>query len=229
MKKNYKVIGIHGNSSSASAFDGFDWCDEAISLPGHDNTPLDMNFNLPNLLSFIRAKIKDDKVVLVGHSLGGNLAFELIKDPNVVAVIASSAPPINNETVKDGWHPHELLGLYFTENLSEEQILELAKFNASTPEGVEKVIEGFKSTVPKIRSDIAASMATGDLNDEVDLVKTSNKPLLLIHGSEDGIVNGDYLRSLNVGTVKTIKGAHSLAIDSPDEYSECVVNFLNQL
>lgn len=229
MEKKFKVIGIHGNSSSASVFKDFNWCDKAVSLPGHDNTPLDKDFNLPNLVSFLKSEIGNEPVVLVGQSLGGNLAFELINEPNVLGVIASSAPPINYDTVGQGWKPSEYLALYFTEDLSEKQVEQLAKLNTSNPEAITKVISAFNTTNPKIRSDVDASMKAGHLNDEVQLVRDSNKPVLLLYGKQDEIVNGEYLENLGFGTVKGIEGAHNLGMDSPDEYSKCVIDFLGQI
>jgi len=85
------IVFIHGNSSSKNAFKNqIEYFSKnnygvlAIDLPGHgasENAPIPNNvYTMPNyakiLMGAIKAIVKGDFIV-VGWSLGGNIAFEM--------------------------------------------------------------------------------------------------------------------------------------------------------
>ncbi len=224
-----KVIAIHGNSSSSNAFVKIDNCTKVINLPGHGGTPLQEEFSIPNIVKFLAKEIGDEEVIIIAHSLGANMIFQMLDQLNIKALISFGAPPLNDESMDQAFLQTPELGLFFTADLSEQQMKEMAQVQTCQKDNITHIFTDIKSTNPKIRTDIAASLQRGELKDEVSALIHASFPILFIHGTEDNIVNGSYIRELGIGEFIEIPGGHALSLDNPQGLNNCISNFINNV
>ncbi|MFJ9704387.1 alpha/beta fold hydrolase [Streptomyces sp. NPDC101234] len=84
------------------------------------------------------------------------------------------------------------------------------------------------------RSDLGAGLA-GPNADEVEIVRGLDKPLAILQGADEQLVNPGYLQKLQAptlwrGAVQTVQGAgHALQEETPDELTALLDHFIAEL
>ncbi len=242
------IVFVHGNSCSHRCF-GRQLGSRAlaahrlvaIDLPGHgDSQPARdpaATYRLPGYADAVVEVVRQLALppsVFVGWSLGGHVVLEAsARLADHAGFLVFGAPPIR--TMADmprAFLPAPASAVAFREDSSDEEIAALlacfVRPGAPVPAFAR---EDFRRTDKRARSCIAASIERGDFADEVDIVRTLARPLAVLHGAHEQLVQRRYLDELAMptlwrGAVQDIADAgHAPQWDSPDTFERLVAAF----
>lgn len=211
----FPIIFIHGNSCSSRVFkEQIDKLRDqyriiAVDLPGHGKSSYsedpDRVYNIPGYAAIIHEVINFlnlHSYVMVGFSLGGNIALQcsqITKDHLAGIMLVSSAPMKYSQDALVAYPPCEGSRAASPEQLTEwqaEEYMAAGGFNVKDP-SIYFMIEDAMNTDGKARAKMVASVLAGKGVDETEIVKNLTTPLAIIAGSEDTVINLDYIANLN--------------------------------
>lgn len=242
------IIFLHGNSLSSETFTsqfnspllgqfrliGIDFPGHGMSEPSL-NSEADYSMKgLARLTSEVITNLKLDRCVLVGHSLGGHVAYEtLALNPKVIGVLAFGAPPLGMPPAMDKMFlPHPAIPLAFNGSLNEEEAMQLAEAFSGDSIGDEKVGKLLVKTDPVFRPTFGASLGAGAFEDECKILMNSKVPVCIVHGRKDKVINGGYFSSLDVPPLyeKRIhiidNAGHMVQTETPQELNVLIERFV---
>lgn len=215
--KGPAVVLVHGNSSSKQAFTrqlnglvGHIFRIVAIDLPGHGESVRAADpfseytvENLTDMLAEVALKLDLQDAVFVGWSLGGHLVLEAsAKLPQARGFMITGTPPMQIPFNPDSFLPNPSMNYSFMPVLTEEQIAEYLE--ASFRPGAD--IPGFfydevRNTDGMLRYCLGGIIMTGSYSNESEIVQNLDRPLAVLHGEEDQLVNLQYIESLSIPTL----------------------------
>lgn len=243
------IFFIHGNSVSSRS-----WKKQldsellskyrliAFDLPAHGDSGASANpeqdYSLPGLGLIIANAIKalagNDAYILVGLSLGTNilaeaLAFDL--KPSGI-VLAGSCIVGGKYTIESFVKPDTNVHVVFTEQSPEAEVKKYTSEVMFNPDeiDIEEFISDYYRVKPSFRSCLNASLQLQNYSDQIALIQKINKPILLIFGKDEKIVNPDYLDDapLNLwhNTVfKLSSASHLVHTDQANEFNLLLANY----
>jgi pimeloyl-ACP methyl ester carboxylesterase len=245
------VLFVHGNSSSARAFAaqldsdfGATFRCIAVDLPGHGKSAPGADpatdYTIPGygrfLLAFLDAlRLKD--ILAVGWSLGGLVLLEVADLLPARGVVISGAPPFGHPPAFDRAYFNNPAGaLLVTPELSESEI-ELLTDAITADRGLIRsdVVQGLKVTDPQARGCLGASAGRLDFRDEIEIVRHLSKPLMVLHGELDPIVNPTYFASLEMPTLyhETVhivpRAGHHIFAEKPEDVNRLLEEFIRDI
>jgi len=251
LKKDSPVIVfIHGNSQSLLTFSvqlknkqlsKFRLI--AIDLPGHGHsTPLAHKhygvIELSNLLTEFSSTLNLENVIYVGHSLGGHILLHSSPRLNAAGFFISGAPPVSKSTTLaiNPFNSSKALELLFQKSISFEQATKLVHLlnYENRPVFIERSISDILNTDPSVRTSIAECLSQGHYYDECKIIENLKKPISLIFGQHDEIVNFTYIQSLNDLNVKDLSiniindSSHNTHSDNSHEYNKLLLDFVER-
>ncbi|WP_276168451.1 alpha/beta fold hydrolase [Zobellia alginiliquefaciens] len=240
------VIFLHGNSLSSLV-----WSNQlsstlfekvplvALDLPGHGKSPEYDSYAFANLLKGLRENIEIyERVIVVGHSLGGHLAIQLLpKLTNCLGLFIVGTPPLNKPVnPEEAFLPDPRMGLFFQRDLGASDIEAMIQVMVkNTDDGVLNYKKLIQTTDPKIREALALALVNGELANEVDILSKSNIPVAVAIGATDKLVNTEYVKGLSIpflwrGAVQIIENsAHIPQLDASFEFSGLLLEFINSV
>lgn len=247
---NNVILFIHGNSLNAKTFiNQFNLIDNiplvAINLPGHGNSfrpeiP-DVTYNIPEFVQIIQqivSELKIGNLILVGHSLGGHIAIECLKVmESLKGLFIFGTPPITvPPMMEEMFLPNPQLANLFNPDLNQSEAMSLAAemvlpINTYQNDFVKYIL----NTDPNFRKGIATSIGEGKFENEIEILKNSKVPVVILHGEKDKIVNSNYLRSIDPmllwnQRIHLIKEAgHSPQLETPQEFNKLLCDFYSDL
>ncbi len=249
--KGQPVLFIHGNSMSGLSFArqfeshlGERFRLVALDLPGHgESVPApdpDSAYTLPayaTLVSEFAKRLEIDDAVLVGWSLGGHVLLEASgRLPDSAGLMIFGTPPVGKPMAADAFLPNPLFPLSFKSDLSEEEVAVVtAGFFKPDSRISTFFIEDMKRTDGRAREVLGVSVAEGNYTDEVSAVANLDKPLAVIHGELDPLVNLSYIRGLPLPTlwrdeIQVIPDAgHSPHWEQPEVFNALLMEFVGEL
>lgn len=242
------IVLLHGNSVGANSFSKQFSGPLArthrvitFDFPGHGDSfrasDPDSAYSLPSLCRTLvetaRAVDAAD-AVFVGWSLGGHVLLDSHDQlPDAAGFVIYGAPPLGSPPAMDrAFLPHPAIAELFLEELTDEQVRR--RIDACLRPGAEcprELFDEVRRTHPKFRPALLKSLGAGELKDEVQIVRSLTRPLCVIHGAQDQVVNGEYIRSLDMptlwrGAVQSVAGAgHSVHWEAPAEFNALVSDF----
>ena len=231
MKNNHTIFAIHGAGMNAAAFDALAKHIKirAITLPGHkvgdDSTCLSIDQAAAGVLNHAP---QNEKIILLGHSMGGMIALRAAQDPRVAAVIilgAAAMMPVNPD----------LLQLARDNPLEAQK--NMAKWGVfkNHPQAdviKQSVLHVFAAT--KLEA-LAQDLAFCDQEKNIaSILPRINKPVLVIAGSEDKMVKATDSQLLSTllpqGSYVEISGCgHMMMLEQPEKIAHEVSRFLSAL
>ena len=213
----------------------------ALDLPGHgqsaDAEDPDRTYSYAGLAESVAGfinRLKLDQCIVVGWSLGGHVAYDLLKMvPGVAGLMAFGAPP----TVAGP------LGVIRSLHISRTLLLiSKATFTAADAERFERVcfgehskgefVEALMRTDARMRPSLSRSVMRGFGPGQKEEVEKSHKPICLLHGGQDPIVSAGYMQSIRGlglyhGRTIVLPGSgHAPFFDSPTEFDELLNGFV---
>ncbi|WP_289038146.1 alpha/beta hydrolase [uncultured Zobellia sp.] len=248
-QSNFKpitVVLLHGNSQSSVVWKNQLSSDlfgsmhlVAMDLPGHGNSPEHHSYSISDLLIILKQNIEGyERIILVGHSLGGHLAMELLPSlTNCIGLFVIGAPPLKRPVnVVEAFKPDSRMGLLFQKDLGPDDIRSLTEMLGVDKLDISidftKVIE---QTRPEFREALGEALSSGELANESDILKTATIPIALVVGADDELVNVEYVKQLPIpflwkGQVQIIeKSGHVPQLDATSVFNALLLDFINSV
>ena len=201
------IIFVHGNSSSSNIFDKiFDLSEMpynllSFDLSGHGLSEKSGDYTVDSLKEDIHQVLNkvQGEIILIGHSLGGHLIIEIAQElKNLKGLAIFGTPPLKKpvnfgEAFKANPHSNTL----FMENPSDEQLSLFLDDVVTNKEVIPLIRKDYLDTDPKIRSAIAAGLATPDtLQDERNIFLSLEIKKFILHGEADSLISLEYLKKM---------------------------------
>ena len=245
------VVFVHGNSSSARTWlpvltgsFGRRFRCLAFDLPGHGRSAAAdrSTYSLPGyaavLAGFTQA-CGAAGAVIVGWSLGGHIALEAAPAmPAAAGYVIFGTPPVGSAAqMADAFLPNPAMNVGFTADVSPELA---SVFAASfTAPGSALRLDEFTADILRTdgaaRAALFASVGAGRFADELAIVAALGRPLAILHGEGEQLVNLGYLEQLSIPSlwrsrVQLIPGAgHAAHQEATATFSELLDQFLADL
>ena len=204
-EKSETIIFIHGNSHSKMSFSHqmrepkfSSYRLILVDLPGHGDSDSLAEYSLNELgevmASFIES-LNLKNFIIVGHSLGGHVATQLLKSVSPKALALYGTPPLKKPLSMEGFLPNPLTAPLALEHSDINNLRLLADEFGYKNQDKEIFIEDYSKTDIKFRSTIFGSVFQGEYTDERNLLSEFSGKVLGIVCARDGIVNSSYIRS----------------------------------
>ncbi|WP_052298048.1 alpha/beta fold hydrolase [Moritella sp. PE36] len=203
------LLFLHGNSSCAEVFHhqlshlGKSYRCIALDFLGHgessaakNNSSYGFSGCVMQIIEFID-ELQLENIIVIGHSLGGHAIVDALPKLNCVAgILLVGAPPFNSKTATDAFLPEPTSGLIFSNELNDEQIIEMAQQFAN--EDVLpladwiKVVKSINNTHQDVRPGILTGFTLDELQDEIQILQRTDIAKMSIVGELDGFINNEY-------------------------------------
>lgn len=240
---------VHGNSSSSRSFQhqlesplGEEFRLVAMDLPGHGQsapaTDPQATYTLPGyarVVVGVAEQLGLREAVFVGWSLGGHILLEATDQlPDAAGFMIFGTPPIGfPPAMEEAFLPNPAMGAAFKPELTEEETAGFAAafFKPGAP-APEIFLEDIRRTHGQARLVLGGSIAPGGYKDEVEIVANLTRPLAILHGEQEQLVNESYISALEIpllwrGAVQIIADAgHAPHWEQPDQFNALLEAFL---
>lgn len=242
-KKNALVF-IHGNSHAKNSFQAQldnpklqNYRLIAIDLPGHGDSDQASEYSLPLYADVVKQLIMVldiDKVVLVGHSLGGHVALHTLNHLQADGLFIYGTPMLKSPIDFSIFLPNEkAVALQKEENSAEEIENLLTEFNY---EGSARELarQNFLKTDSKVRTGILGSVVNGNYSDENVLLGQYSGKLKVLVSLQENLVNNTYIEEVLFGlenseVILTISAGHIPHVQKEDEFNSILLNFAEEV
>ena len=248
------ILFIHGNSSCKEVFRhqiastgfGDQYRCIAMDLPGHGASadaadPL-KTYSIPGYADCaleVLSNLKAEIAVIVGWSLGGHVAIEMVnKSSQIPAYAISGTPPVEKgeNAIATGFLPSKHMQLAGQRDFSDEEADEYAHATC----GINAPFEAFllnavKRTDGRARENMIAAFAAGLGCNQQQLVQTNKTPLAIINGADEPFVNNDFVESVNYANLWENKVhlldkiGHAPFWEAPDQFNPILKRFLEDV
>lgn len=219
----------------------------AIDLPGHGSSADAIDPRLSycmkgyaKAVSELLAGIGVTPYVLLGHSLGGHVALELLarNEASIAGVVIFGTPPIENsiQGMIAGFVPSPEMAYTGSPVLTEEQVGMIARMalgSKDEDDGSFRVT--IRRTDGRARQYMVEDAQAGNTSDQRKVVETSATPVMIINGASDPVINLDYIDSLsyrNLWTGKPIRidgTGHAAHREKAGEFNRLLTDFLEAI
>ncbi|UXR92895.1 alpha/beta fold hydrolase [Agrobacterium tumefaciens] len=247
------VVMLHANSlckeSFAPQIDALrDTCRIiALDLPGHgqssDATDPRRSYCMSGYADVVAETLSGigvTRYVLLGHSLGGHVALELLArdEASIAGATIFGTPPIENsiEGLIAGFVPSPDMAYTGSLVITEEQVEMIARMAlGEQDERNERFLAAIRRTDGRARQYMMEDAQAGKTSDQRKVAETTSIPLLIINGADDPVVNLDYVDSLsyrNVWTGKPIRLAgtgHAVHREQAQTFNRLLAAFLKSI
>jgi pimeloyl-ACP methyl ester carboxylesterase len=246
------LLFVHGNSMSSRIWEKQfsdphfdDYRIISIDLPGHGKSghsiAPDQDYSLPGYATILLAVINHLRLtdyVLVGFSLGGNIALEAATQLTGCKGIFITSTVLFNTAGDLGkaLRTHPAIAAIFKAEVSAEEVREAVDlfFTDGLPADKEIYQADFFNTDPNCRSWLSKSIAENRLHSNIAHIKKAPMPIAYITGVEDKYLDIDYLLSLDLklwgGEVILLPNAgHVPQTEYPVEFNAQLEKFLKEV
>lgn len=210
--KRGAVVFLHGSSLNALAFrEQFGQINAfpmlAIDLPGHGRSARAGEpgavYNIPayaRLLLRIIGELELEDLVLAGHAIGANIAIEAAAQlPGLRGLFLFNMNPFSiPPQLGNMCRPNPLLGYLVSGRMRPAEALLLAEeMLQGNGELSDLLATWILETDTAARMSFAASLGLDKFEDELTMLRRFTKPLAILQGKNDRIINPGYLAGLN--------------------------------
>lgn len=246
------VILVHGNSCSSRVWRplmggsfGQRFRCLALDLPGHgDSAPArDAGlYSMPwfaSLLADFAGATSAQDAVLVGWSMGGHAVIEAAPAlPEAAGLVFFGTPPVTDPAdLEKAFLPNPAMSVAFTRAVDADLARSYAASFLAPGSMVptDGFVEDILRTDGAARAGLFASVQAGRLGDEIATLAEFNRPLAVLHGEHDQLINLGYLRQLTMPTlwrqaVQVLPGVgHALQVEAPDAFADVLTQFLTDV
>lgn len=210
----------------------------AVDLPGHgesENAADPVAYSLRNMaqtMTELVARLRLDRYMLVGWSLGGHIAIEMIEHAGLAGLMACGTPPVARGPLAmlRAFRPSWDMPLASKEDYSDRDIarfFSLCYGRGATPE----LLEAIRRADGRVRSATMRAMMRGDFTDQKLAVERSPVPVALVNGREDPLIRLSYLDTLAGPTlwhglpIVIEEAGHACFWDQPEAFNDLLTAF----
>ncbi len=238
------LLFIHGNSMNSTTFDYQlnsallkDYQCIALDLPGHGASEKLESYSIKKLSESVKKEFEDyDKIILVGHSLGGQLCIHLLQEfkDKCVGVIICSAPPLKAALdLEEAYNINETSLNLLKGELSEKDIQDLMEFlYPEKSEWNEILYKSIKETDKNFRPTYGQSLNCVEFTNEIEILKSFSGKKLMIAGETDRLLNNKYLievaEEIGVPLEVLANCGHFPQLEKPETFNEIIAEFLKK-
>lgn len=244
-KSEKTLLFIHGNSHSSRTFrrqfrskNFSNYRMLAIDLPGHGSSDQLEEYSVMKFAEVLRdfcEELQLHKLILIGHSLGGHVALQALREINPDGILIFGTPPLSLPLDMLGFKANQDLQLIFQSDLTHEQIEQIIK-NFYTKTELDTIdIDDFKRTHKEFRPEMFKSLTDQTFKDEREILKQYRGACAIVHGINDKLIDISPLESkielnnLWQGRVIELNSSHNLHIESSDEFNHIVKIFADEV
>ncbi len=234
------LLFIHGNSHSLKSFSAQMNALElqnfrliAVDLPGHGDSSKEGPYSLKQfglLLSEFINTLGLNNILLIGHSLGGHVAINVLKHIQPDGLFLFAAPPLKKPFDSTAFiaNPNGIALSLETPTPAQVELLmdELSYSGAQKNQAT----EDFLKTDPRFRTDILNDVISNIHEDEINLINSFYGDVMFLVASKESLINNNYIRNLlrNI-QIEEIEAGHSPQIEKAAMFNEVVANFANKV
>ena len=237
------ILLIHGNSCGKEIFQDFmsslpmdadlNGGIYSIDLPGCGDSK-NKDYSLESTQKIIVEFCKLEKIstpIIIASSMGGHFALQLSSLLNASGVMVIGTPVLKNPmNIEEVIGDLSMMPLLANPNKhTEEEKIKVAHFFTDNEQGRADIINMLGKTDPNFRTDAFKSYGEGLFQDEVNLIKNSDIPILTTYGENDPLINQDYIESLGIETYKFEGADHLPMYSDPKVFREVVTRFTEQI
>lgn len=210
----------------------------AVDLPGHgesEDAADPRSYALRGMartMSELVARLRLGRFILLGWSLGGHIALEMIGHEGLAGVVACGTPPVSRGPLAmlRAFRPSWDMPLATKEVYSDRDVarfFSLCYARGATPE----LLDAIRRADGRVRSATMRSMMRGDFRDQKLAVERASVPVALVNGREDPLIRIAYMDSLAGsslwhGSPIVIEDAgHACFWDQPEAFNELLMAF----
>ncbi len=248
------LLFVHGNSASKEVWQKQFDSDlvaghrlVAMDLPGHgtsdDSPDPEASYCMAGYADAAIAVLNGlgiDKAVIVGWSLGGHVAIEMLPHfTGIAGIVLTGTPPIHRASMDDisaGFHMNETTALAGQEQWSAE---EAGRFSGTALEPgapvADWVLKGAMRTDGRARRMMFAAFAAGEGGDQAQILAQTSVPTAVINGASERFVNNDFIAAADYGNlwrgqVHLMDGlGHAPFWQAPAEYNALLERFVAEV
>ncbi len=247
------VFFLHGNSASSLTFKaqlegefGKKYRAVAMDLPGHGESDKaadpENTYHMPGyaaVLAEVAKQLGVEKGVFVGWSLGGHIVLEahhLLPDAAGFAIFGT--PPLAYPPdMENAFLPNPNMGVAFADTLTQEEMEGFAGacLASNTSLDLAPFVADIARTDGLARATMGGSIAPGNYADEVEIVKNLKRPLAILQGEHEQLINPNYFGTLEMptlwrGAVQMISDAgHTPQVENAEAFSNVIADFVNEV
>jgi pimeloyl-ACP methyl ester carboxylesterase len=210
----------------------------AVDLPGHgesDNAADPDSYSLRGMsrtIGELIARLRLERFMILGWSLGGHIAIELIEHAGLSGIVACGTPPVSRGPLAmlRAFRPSWDMPLASKEDFSARDVarfFSLCYGRGATPE----LLSAVQRADGRVRSATVRSMMRGECSDQREAVLGSAIPVALINGREDPFLRLAYLDTLAGPTLwhgvplVIEEAGHACFWDQPEMFNELLAGF----
>jgi len=247
------LVLLHGNSLSSQIFEK-QFIDKklnkkyriiAFDLPGHGNSSQAKNpteeytaDSFINVLVEFGEKLNLTEVVYLGHSLSGHLVIEASPEMDFLkGMIITGTPPLAiPPAMEAAFLPNPVVEYLFLPEMTKQQIALVAKSMLKHGSQVPLFIsEDVTKADGNARAGIGVSVASGNMKDEIKILKETKLPIAILHGEKEDLISLEYLQNVEAPTlwknsIQIITNAgHSPQYENAEAFNELLDDFMEEI
>jgi len=244
VSSNKLLLCLHGNSCDSGYFNGLlngltDWQIVAPDFQGHgQNThlpPKDYSVHgMVNDVLHVLEQCQYSKLVVLGHSMGGNVAIELLLHTKVDTLILHASLPIS---IGSGMLPYTQLIDIEVSNDIEASRASISGFLSRVMDNRsldDYLTETMLTTDPAFRARLLEEFGQGAFSDQVKALQDWSGKAFLQYGDKDGFLNMEFYETIKPlhlfeSAVAVAGCGHFPLMESFDESMGQLLEMLNKL
>ncbi len=239
------ILFIHGNSHSLKSFSKQmespllkDFRLIFVDLPGHGESSKGSEYSIKIFAQILSEFIKNleiNKFIIAGHSLGGHVGINLLNTGiHPRGLFLFGTPPLKNPFDVTAFLPNPKGAAMGKIKADYEEISILMDEMNYVGRDKERAIEDFLNTDGNFRVDVFSDIASGKNNDEVELIKSFNAPVMFLLATKDSMINNSYIREecfldLSHIQMREIECGHSPQIEMDVDFNQILMEFSHQV
>jgi pimeloyl-ACP methyl ester carboxylesterase len=149
-------------------------------------------------------------------------------------VIFGTPPIASADQMGEAFLPNPAMATTFNPSVSDEEARAYAEAFTAPRSALDlgEIVADVLRTDGAARAGLGASLAEGRYADEIAIASTLGRPLAILHGAGEQLINLDYLRTLSIptlwrGEIQLIPGAgHAPHLETPEAFTTLLTQFL---